>query len=137
MQPRCRICGHFIAEHDLWDMESVECCDEHGFIQICGPCWELFEKYGSADKCIIKFVREYKKILNPKYHARYACPQCDYISFTFSAASNHMFAKNHLYQGVGTYPIFVAPSLQPNLIPHSVDSLKELARQGSSRKVNG
>jgi len=129
MQPNCKICGQFIPEHDLWDAESVECCEEHGFIKCCGSCLELFEKYAeSEDKCIIRFVRDYRPTLNTLFHARHACPQCDYISFSFSKTSNHMASKNHLYQGVGTYPIFVAPHLKPHL-PHSSESIKKLALQ--------
>lgn len=131
MQPRCKICGHFISEHDLWETESVECCKIHGFIKICGPCLELFETYKEEDEaCIIMFVREYRPLLNPMFHARHACPECDYISFTFSATSNHMFRENHRFQRIGTYPLFRAPSLRPNLIPHNTDALMELARQG-------
>ena len=137
IQPRCKICGRFIAESDLWNTDSVECCEEHGFIKICGSCLELYERYSeSEDSCIIRFVRDYRHVLNPLFYARYACPNCDYISYTFNATANHMIAKNHLYQGIGTYPIFVAPTLRSNLIPHSSDSLKELAKIGKKNYIS-
>jgi len=128
MQPNCRVCGQFIAESDLWNADSVECCKEHGFIKICGSCIEIFETYGkSEDLCIMKFVKDYRPLFSPMFHARHACPNCDYIRYTFIKTANHMASKNHLYNGVGTYPIFVAPKLRSNLIPHNPDSLKELA----------
>jgi len=129
-QPNCRVCGQFIAESDLSNADSVECCDTHGFIKICGSCLELFEKYaGEDEKCIIHFVKDYQHILNPMFHARYACPNGDYISFSFTKTGNHMFRKKHFYEGIGTYPIFIAPTLEPNLIPHNSDALKKLALQ--------
>jgi len=133
-QPNCRVCGQFIADADLWDAESVECCDTHGVIKVCGPCLELYEKYADEeDKCIIHFVRDYQDILNPTYHARYACPNCDFISYSFKRTGNHMFRKRHFYQGVGTYPIFVTPKLRPYLIPHNSESLKRLAQQSPNQ----
>ena len=133
-QPNCRVCGQFIADADLWNADSVECCDRHGFIKVCGPCLELFEKYHDEnEQCIIQFVRDYHDILNPLYHARYACPNCDFISYSFIKTGNHMASKNHLYQGVGTYPLFVAPQLKPYLIPHNSDALKRLAQQSPNQ----
>ena len=113
--PRCAVCGHFIGWYDLDDTVSVECCKDHGEIQICGACLELYEKYcKDPSECIIQFVRDFRPCLNKQFHPRYACPRvgCDYISFSFTAAANHMVTKNHLYQGVGTYPIYIAPESQ-------------------------
>lgn len=116
--PRCAVCGHFIGWYDLTETVEVECCEEHGWIKICGACLELFEKYGTPRECIIASVRTIKKhYLNEEDYPRYACPQCDYISYSFTAAANHMVVKNHLYQGVGTYPIFIAPKTQPYASP--------------------
>ena len=111
MPNKCQVCGRFIAEADGWNIESVECCEEHGFIKICGPCMELFED-GCPPKiagqtCIKEWVRAFKKNLTSDHYPQYACPRCDYQSHSFTAAANHMIAKNHLYQGIGTYPIFI------------------------------
>jgi len=133
--PRCKICGHFIGWYDLENMESVECCKEHGFIQVCGACYELFEKYCiNHDECIIQFVKDFEPTLTKLFHPRYACPRCDYISFTFTAAANHMVNKNHLYQGVGTYPIFVAPEHRPTLTPFHKQALRELAKSRDNQE---
>ena len=108
------VCGQFISEAELWDTESVECCEKHGFIKICGPCLELFEKTITSEiaekTCIIEWVRMYRKTSTPDTYPQYACPNCDYQSHSFEAAAKHMQAKNHLYQGIGTYPIFIQGS---------------------------
>ena len=117
MQPKCQVCGQFVSDAELWNTDSMDCCEKHGFIKICGPCQEIWEKYckpKDRDKCVIKVTRAIWKALRakkPKWLPQYMCPRvgCDYISYSFEAAAKHMAAHNHLYQGVGTYPIYVTP----------------------------
>jgi len=115
MQPKCQVCGQFISEPELWNVDEMECCEKHGLIKICGSCQEIWEKYcvpRDRDKCIIKVTRTIWKALRekkPDYFPRYAYPNCDYISYSFEAAAKHMAYHNHLYDGVGTYPIYVSP----------------------------
>ena len=116
MNPRCRVCGQFISEHELFNTDEIECCKEHGFIQTCGPCLEMWEKYCKPQHrgtCVTDMTRLIWRTLriNKPDVSKYACPNCDYVSYSFEAASKHMFAKNHLYEGVGTYPIYVAPTI--------------------------
>ena len=131
--PRCAVCGHFIGWYDLDQADSVYCCEEHDWIKSCGACLELFEKYGTAKECIIDSVRTIKKrYLNEKDYPRYACPNCDYVSYSFTAAANHMATNNHLYQGVGTYPIFIAPSKQPRASPFNTFPVPSINNQDVS-----
>lgn len=133
MQPKCQVCGQFISEAELWHCHSVECCEEHGFIRICGPCDEYFEKNGSPDECIIKFVRNFRKKLNSNTYPQYACPRCDYQSPSFEAAAKHMAAKNHLYNGVGTYPIYIqGPETDPRVLRDYPISQSSLPRTGET-----
>jgi len=115
MQPKCQICGRFISEVELWNCDSIECCEKHGFIKICGPCLEYWEraiakKLAKPQDCVIETVRSFRKSLKSDTYPQYACPCCPYQSHSFEATAKHMAAKNHLYQGVGTYPIFVQGS---------------------------
>jgi len=110
MQPKCQVCGQFISEHELWDCDSVSCCEEHDFIKICAPCLEIFEKFGDVESCVIETVRYFKKRFDSEIHPRYACPNCDYISFSFNSTCKHMHTNKHYYQGIGTYPIYIHPS---------------------------
>lgn len=128
--PRCAVCGHFIGWYDQDNTLEVQCCDEHGWIKTCGACLELFEKYGTAKECIIDSVRTIRKhYLNEEDYPRYACPNCDYTSYAFVAAANHMAVNNHLYQGVGTYPIFMAPSKHPRHSPFNKFPIQSLNNQ--------
>jgi len=118
MPPNCQVCGRFIAEADEWNVYSLECCEKHGEIKICGPCMNYFDDNippKIAEKtCVIEWVRLFKKTLTPDTYPQYACPNCNYQSHSFEAAANHMAAKNHLYNGVGTYPIFIqGPQTDP------------------------
>ena len=132
--PRCAVCGHFIGWYDLDQADSVYCCEDHRWIKSCGACLELFEKYGTAKECIIDSVRTIKKrYLNEKDYPRYACPNCDYVSYSFTAAANHMATNNHLYQGVGTYTIFIAPSKHPRVSPNNKFPIPSINNQEVSR----
>lgn len=125
MQPKCRVCGRFISEHDLWDCDSMECCEEHGFIKICGECIEYFEK-SERFGCVIEIVRPIRRKLTEDDYPQYACPNCDYQSHSFNAAANHMMMNNHLYQGVGTYPIFIQG---PETDPRKLQSLSRSTKK--------
>jgi len=92
----------------------MECCKEHGFIKICGGCREHFDKFGNTSACVIDFVRKLRKGLTEDTYPQYACPNCDYQSHSFNEAANHMMINNHLYQGIGTYPIYIqGPETDP------------------------
>jgi len=104
----------------------MECCDVHGFIKACGACLEYFEKHGSPNKCIIQTVRDVRKNLTSSTYPQYACPECDYQSPSFTEAFNHMAAKNHLYQGVGTYPIYIqGPETDPRVLADYLQTITE------------
>ena len=55
---------------------------------------------------------------------RAGCPRCLYHD-TFNKVATHMFRKNHLYEGHGTYPMHI-PDL-PMLMAMGYESLKECA----------
>ena len=63
-------------------------------------------------------IAELQKIRFPKA----GCPRCLYYG-SFDKVTRHMFRKNHLYEGYGTYPLHITDL--PTLVAMGYESLDE------------